>query len=108
MAFWRFGFGAQSSIDTLLGGSTSLSPQFSGLSLDTDHAAGGNSGMTPSPSPVVGVHTGAKSAAPPVSLDRLLEEEDLLQEFKGGHAKLVSSQTNISTTRLPLGWDLSP
>lgn len=79
MSFWRFGFGTQSSIDTLLGGSTTLSPQFQGLSLDTD--------TNPSPSPVGCL---GSNAAPPVSLDRLLDEEDLLQEFKTGHAKLAS------------------
>ncbi|WAQ89782.1 hypothetical protein PtA15_11A473 [Puccinia triticina] len=67
MAFWKFGFHAQSAIDSILSTSTA----------NQHHA-----------------HPGAGCSAPSLSnpsllLDKLLEEDDLLQEIKAQHPKLV-------------------
>ena len=62
--FWRFGFAQQSSIDSLLNSLPAQGPE--------DDDAG----------PIAGPST-------TVTLEQLLEEDDLLQELKAGHAKLV-------------------
>lgn len=83
MAFWKLGFGTQSSIDTLLGGSTNCSSSPSFIALDALDPGSASSGSAH------GFHHGS-SAPPPVSLERLLDEDDLLSECKNGHGKLVS------------------
>lgn len=69
-SFWRFGF-AESSIDKLL--SNASSPLNASVSAGDDDQAG--------------VST--------LALEQLLEEDDLLQEVKTQHAKLVSSHSLV-------------
>ncbi|KAA1068468.1 hypothetical protein PGT21_024383 [Puccinia graminis f. sp. tritici] len=67
MAFWKFGFHSQSAIDSILSSSTA-----------NQHHANPNAGCsTPS------------FSNPSLLLDKLLEEDDLLQEIKAQHPKLV-------------------
>ncbi|KAH9818639.1 SIT4 phosphatase-associated protein-domain-containing protein [Melampsora americana] len=66
MAFWRFGFHSQSAIDTILSSSAAN---------NNGHPIGGCS--TPS------------SSNPAILLDKLLDEDDLLQEIKAQHPKLI-------------------
>ncbi|EGG07406.1 uncharacterized protein MELLADRAFT_85847 [Melampsora larici-populina 98AG31] len=66
MAFWRFGFHSQSAIDTILSSSAAN---------NNGHPIGGCS--TPS------------SSNPSILLDKLLDEDDLLQEIKAQHHKLI-------------------
>ena len=82
MAFWRFGFAQDSAIDTLLKGweasnaSASETKPESSASLDIDAARPGRS-------------TTAST------LELLLEEDDLLQECKSQHVKLVRNDIDI-------------
>ncbi|MBW0521060.1 hypothetical protein O181_060775 [Austropuccinia psidii MF-1] len=66
MAFWRFGFHSQSAIDSILSSSTL-----------NQHAHSNPAYSTPSTSN----HS--------MLLDKLLEEDDLLQEIKAQHPKLI-------------------
>ncbi|POW10547.1 hypothetical protein PSTT_05949 [Puccinia striiformis] len=67
MAFWKFGFHSQSAIDSILS-SSAANQQY----------ANPNAGCsTPS------------FSSPSILLDKLLEEDDLLQEIKAQHPKLV-------------------
>ena len=73
MSFWRFGFAQQSAIDTLLSSlpaSGPGTPQYDGSVSSGDESSSG-------------------AALPSVTLEQLLEEDDLLQECKNGHNKLV-------------------
>jgi len=75
MAFWRFGLANESAIDTLLKDWQAPSRQ---SAIDPQQS---NTSSSP-----------GKDAAQVVSptLEQLLEEDDLLQETKSGHNKLVS------------------
>ncbi|KAG0145839.1 hypothetical protein CROQUDRAFT_93429 [Cronartium quercuum f. sp. fusiforme G11] len=66
MAFWRFGFHSQSAIDTILSSS-----------------AANNNGQT------TGGCSTPSSSNPSILLDKLLDEDDLLQEIKAQHPKLI-------------------
>jgi hypothetical protein len=75
MAFWRFGLANESAVDTLLKDWQAPSRQ-----------------STVDPQPSNASSSPGKDAAQVVSptLEQLLEEDDLLQETKSGHNKLVS------------------
>lgn len=118
MAFWRFGFAQESGIDALLkhwdGSSSSSSsssdvgpgfavavaangrPQQEGAAANDDGQGGLSASSSGSGIYLASPPAGSTSAADPPSgavrpsLEQLLEEEDLLQECKAGHAKLVS------------------
>ncbi|CAH7675995.1 SIT4 phosphatase-associated protein-domain-containing protein [Phakopsora pachyrhizi] len=66
MAFWRFGFHSQSAIDSILSSSAA-----------NNHAHSNQGCSTPS------------TSSPAILLDKLLEEDDLLQEVKAQHPKLI-------------------
>lgn len=89
MAFWRFGFGTQSSIDSLLANAPSSRSM---LNLGGSGAHAGGPGGDAHDNNIAAAAPGAPgSSTVPVSLERLLDEDDLLQECKNGHPKLVSS-----------------
>ncbi|PLW08492.1 hypothetical protein PCANC_22029 [Puccinia coronata f. sp. avenae] len=67
MAFWKFGFHSQSAIDSILSSSSA-----------NQHHANPNAGC---PTPLL--------SNPGLLLDKLLEEDDLLQEIKAQHPKLI-------------------
>lgn len=111
MAFWRFGFAQDGGVDALLkhwDASGSSSPgSDAGAGSEAGGGVNGHSqeetqdvgsktagGMSASSSGS-GIHLAGPLANEPgqsirPTLEQLLEEEDLLQECKTGHAKLVS------------------
>jgi hypothetical protein len=107
MAFWRFGFAQDSGIDGLLknwNGSSSSSGDSSEAGIvdaNGQHPPAGNGGegqlSTSSSGSSIQLASTSDTAGsvtlngqPSPTLEQLLEEEDLLQECKAGHAKLVS------------------
>ena len=117
MAFWRFGFAQESGIDALLktwdasGSSSSSSEAGSGLANGQQATPSSGSGSTaerglPTSSSGSSIQladtpatstSSASNGDPTPTLEQLLEEEDLLQECKAGHTKLVC----IRRRRLP-------
>lgn len=78
MSFWKFGsFTQQSAIDTLLNTASGPSTPGAGSFLDPTNSSGN------------GGNGGSADHVPILTLEQLLEEDDLLQECKNGHTKLV-------------------
>jgi hypothetical protein len=76
MSFWKFSFASNSSIDTLLNATPLTAPS----------------------TPSNGLETYDRSTALLVTLEQLLQEDELIQECKSNHSKLV----RLSSLSLPL------
>lgn len=108
MAFWAFGHAAEGGVDSRLdkwnpdsddAGGSGISQATASSSKHNKRASDGALNSSPS----IGI---AEDDAPeastsnqlePLTLEKLLEEDDLLQELKNGHAKLVRSQSTCES-----------
>lgn len=110
MAFWAFGLAQDGGIDSLLDKWDPDAVEASAVGdLSTESATttkpftnGKDDGTDSSPSigiaeddsldatPGTSIAKQAANAKKPLTLEQLLDEDDLLQELKNGHAKLVS------------------
>lgn len=87
MAFWRFGFAQDSAIDTLLKEWEASCAAATGISSSPSKSTGNDAAR---PEQSTSSSSSILKTATAHTLDQLLDEDDLLQECKAGHAKLVS------------------
>lgn len=127
MAFWAFGLAQDGGIDSLLDKwepdlvDASAVGDLSAESAKTTESLGNGKDDASNSSPSIGIaeddsvdsisgNSGAKQAGnakKPLTLEQLLDEDDLLQELKNGHAKLVSSFWVSIVSLVPVAHDIN-
>jgi len=87
--FWRFGLAQESTLESLLKGWDASAPS---PTLSPTRGPELNGGIGASTISDTGEGTSTAARPNTLTLEQLLDEDDLLQECKSGHAKLVSQR----------------